>query len=171
MKLLNMKVQVLLPLVITLLVPSFAFADHQAYVLSSVPVELADMNRVENSGAFVTFATGQTGTASLRVSLINHTDTMCGNSISWNTLRLATTDNSPLTSASATLFRMPLTGGSAGTTVGLVTVNSTDAAGIHANTANFVHTFDFCNNAYYIRINLTRVSVLANLDAYAVQIQ
>ncbi|MBI4468714.1 MAG: hypothetical protein HY650_05255 [Acidobacteria bacterium] len=157
--------------VATLVVPSFVLADHQAFVLSSVPVELADSNRVENSGAFVTFASGQTGTASLRVSLINHTDTACGSNISWNTLRLVTDDGSPLTSVSATLFRMPLTGANIGTTASVASVGSTDAGGVHTNFGTFNHTFDFCSNGYYIRINLFRTSVLTNVRAFAVQIQ
>jgi len=170
MKLLTKKTLTIWALVISLLVPSLALADHQSYVLSSVPIEIAGHNKVANNGQFVTFAAGQTGTFYLRASLINTTATTCGNQIDWNNLKLVTDDNSNSTSVSATLFRLDLTNPGAGTATAIATVTSSNAAGIHANTVAFNHTFDFCNNAYYVRVTVTRTGTAANVAAYAIQV-
>jgi hypothetical protein len=168
MKLLTRKTLAIWALVVSLIVPSLALADHQSYVLSSVPIEVTGQSKASNSGQFVTFAAGQTGTFYLRASLINTTDTACGNTIDWNHLKLVTNDNSASTTVTAKLFKLDLATGAA---TEVATITSSNSPGIHADTVDFDHTFDFCANAYYIRVSMTRaVGAVANVKAYAVQV-
>ena len=170
MKLFSVKTQLLGTLVASLLAPSFALANNLPVLLSSVPVELAGSDLIDNSGTTVTFLAGRVGTASLRISLINHTDSTCGAGLEWETLRLYTNDNSPITTVVATLYRTPLSGTNAGAGLPVASVTSTDTPVIHVNSVDFTHRFDFCTDAYYIRVNVTRTSTAANVNALAVQL-